>query len=303
MLTEHTIEINNRKVYYWERNPSAKQTIIFLHGFKGSHAALVDMSAHFINCRTILIDLPGYGKSESMVKSHTIKNYAAFLDQFITRLEIKDFELVGYSYGGSIATVYAGIYTKQLRHLVLISPAIPFQSISNALAATQLKIGSRLPHRLQRLWFINPVIETLSAHLLIKSVSRKRKAEMMRMGMQAAQQQRIQASQQSLQSFIATPFYFYAKKITAPTFILAGEDDIIAPLETQIRLSRHINQVRIDLIPEIGHLAPMERPRTIARLIGEFIGHTIAPHQYHLHLGEDAEIKRQPKRFAQTKYY
>ena len=307
MLSRHSVIIDNAKIYYWMRNPHHQQAMVFIHGFKGNHKALTELSEHFNNYHTILVDLPGFGESESMVKqAHTIKNYAHFIQKFITALNLQQVDLVGHSYGASIALVFASLYPRSLEHLILISPAIPFHSLSHTLAQTQLAISRKLPARWQKAWLASPLIEIASSLLTIKTVSRRRKFELMLIGIRTAREQRPRVVMECLESFLSTSFYRYAQKITAPTFILAGEADIIAPIKTQILLAEHIPQARIQFMPKVGHLSPIERPGAVGRIITDAISHQPVPIPTHVHYPDINDLvlpPKQPKKFTHHKYY
>jgi pimeloyl-ACP methyl ester carboxylesterase len=54
-------------------------------------------------------------------------------------------------------------------------------------------------------------------------------------------------------------------EIACPTFVLAGREDAITPLEVQIEMARAIPQATLVLLPQCGHLAPLERPEAVTR--------------------------------------
>lgn len=142
--------------------------------------------------------------------------------------------------------------------------------------------------------------------ITIKTVSRKRKLELMMQGIKNAREQRPQVVMECLESFLTTPFYAYAQNITAPTFILAGETDIVAPIKTQVMLAEHIRQSRIQFMPKVGHLAPIERPGTVGRIIDEAITHQPSSIPTHVHYPDINSLllpAKQPKKFTQHKYF
>jgi pimeloyl-ACP methyl ester carboxylesterase len=307
MLTRHSIIIDDVKVYYWMRNPQSAQTMVFIHGFKGNHKSLTELSEYFQDYCTILLDLPGYGISQSFPKQpHTIKNYAQFLQQFIATLGLQQVNLVGHSLGASISLVYASLNPSSLNHLILISPAIPFRSLSQTLAQLQLGVSRMLPRKWRKAWVTSPFIEFLASLTTIKAVSRKRKIKLVQFGIQNAREQRPQVAMECLESFLTTPFYTYAQKIVTPTFILAGELDWLTPLKTQVLLAEHIRQSQIQFMPDVGHLAPIERPGTVGRIIDKAIAHSPNPIPTHIHypgISEGLLPTKQHKKFSHHKYY
>lgn len=280
--------------------------MLFVHGFKGNHKALTELSDYFQDYCTILIDLPGYGRSSPLSHStHTIKNYAHFINDFTEAIGVERFNLIGHSYGASISLVYAALYPSTLDHLILISPAIPYKSLSQTLAKIQLEVGKKLPKQLKKSWLASPLIEIISSLATIKTVSRKRKLELMMLGIKNSREQRPRVVLECLESFLSTPFFSYAQRIMTPTFILAGETDIIAPIKNQVMLAEYIPQTKIQFMPKVGHLAPIERPGSVGRIISESIAHkptTIPTHVHYLDINELVVPTKQPKKFSQHKY-
>lgn len=63
----------------------------------------------------------------------------------------------------------------------------------------------------------------------------------------------------------------FLKEINVPTLVIAGrEDQLISPERSQA-LAEAIAGAQYTLIPEAGHLTPMEQPIATSRVIGEFL--------------------------------
>ncbi len=272
MLQRYSLQINQKNVYYWVRNPHCRQTVVMLHGFKGNHKGLTDFSAEIKDKRIILPDLPGYGESDELPIRHTMKHYADFLEMLFEQLNIDSIQLIGHSYGASLAIVYSGLHPKRVSDLVLISPAIPAKSMSGLLASANVKIANVLPGPLKKSWLASPVIEHISSYTLIKTVSKKRRKELVEAGLRNSKEQRPKVLVEGLESFLETPFYDYAQAIVCPSLIVAGETDIIAPVSSQTSLEKYIGDCRLEVIEEVGHLAPIEMPGTTASIVEEFWG-------------------------------
>lgn len=104
------------------------QPIIFIHG-SGQGASgwsnFNENAAYFNDkgCRTLMPDLPGFGLSS---KPQDIEYHLDFfvdgIHEFVSRLELKNFVLVGNSLGGAISLRYALKYPDQLAKLILMAP-------------------------------------------------------------------------------------------------------------------------------------------------------------------------------------
>jgi len=72
----------------------------------------------------VVYDRPGYGLSQPCDSTRTAVRIATELHEALKRAEVEDpYVLVGWSYGGAIARVFAGAFTPQVTSLVLVDPA------------------------------------------------------------------------------------------------------------------------------------------------------------------------------------
>jgi pimeloyl-ACP methyl ester carboxylesterase len=59
--------------------------------------------------------------------------------------------------------------------------------------------------------------------------------------------------------------------IRVPTLLIAGEEDTNAPLKTMTRMAEAIPGARLEALPGIGHLAPLECPDRYAEIVRSFL--------------------------------
>lgn len=103
---------------------SGENTIILIHGL-ASNAGFwrYNTSELAKNNRVIVIDLPGYGKSQKGDYPYTLGFYAETVKNLITTLKLKNVTLVGHSMGGQISIIFALKYPELIKKLVLAAPA------------------------------------------------------------------------------------------------------------------------------------------------------------------------------------
>ncbi len=155
-LTFGTMLKHSSKTYYWEKNPSAKETIILLHGFPGNHLGLVDLANNLGGeYRLIIPDLPACGKSLPLRQIHTLENYADWLADFSRDLGIKTPIIIGHSFGSRVALVYAAHYPDHIAKLVLITPVVTLNGILPRLASLKGFIAKLLPEYMRKRWLSN----------------------------------------------------------------------------------------------------------------------------------------------------
>ncbi len=56
------------------------------------------------------------------------------------------------------------------------------------------------------------------------------------------------------------------------TLVVSGDDDKVMGHDTAPGIARHLGNATLRIIPDAGHLLPLERPDAVAALIRDFVG-------------------------------
>jgi pimeloyl-ACP methyl ester carboxylesterase len=118
------IEINGVKTNYIKMGKGAP--FIVLHGW-GSCSDRWIKEAEIISekgYQVIVPDLPGFGKSDKLERPWTVNDYVKWFEDFTKMLEIQDFYLLGYSFGGALASKIAVKYPQRVQKLFLVASAV-----------------------------------------------------------------------------------------------------------------------------------------------------------------------------------
>ncbi|WP_406242329.1 alpha/beta fold hydrolase [Tissierella carlieri] len=96
------------KVYVEDLNPEGYKTIVFLHGWPGSHELFEYQFDQLPKrgCRCIGIDQRGFGKSDKPWRGYDYNRLADDVRCVVETLKLHDFILAGHSTGGAIAIKY-----------------------------------------------------------------------------------------------------------------------------------------------------------------------------------------------------
>lgn len=98
----------NIKIYVEDLNPEGKNTILFIHGWPGSHN-LFEYQFDQIpkkGYRCIGIDIRGFGNSDKPYRGYDYDRLSDDVRCVVDELELHDFTLAGHSTGGAIAIRY-----------------------------------------------------------------------------------------------------------------------------------------------------------------------------------------------------
>lgn len=59
--------------------------------------------------------------------------------------------------------------------------------------------------------------------------------------------------------------------VAVPTLVLAGEQDRLCPVERHTEIAELVPDARLQVLPGVGHLLPVEAQDTVAALLGEWL--------------------------------
>ena len=116
-ITYENITIN----YEYYENDS-KINLVYLHGWGQNIEMMMPIAKPFIKKHNVLIiDLPGFGKSEEPKDVWTIFDYVEMLNYIFKELKIKKPIIIGHSFGGKISLAYSMKYETE-KQVLLASP-------------------------------------------------------------------------------------------------------------------------------------------------------------------------------------
>lgn len=116
------------RVYVEDLNPEGDKTIVFLHGWPGSHE-LFEYQFDVLSMRgyrCIGIDQRGFGKSDKPMYGYDYNRLSDDVRYVVDALKLQDFVLAGHSTGGAIALRYMYRHSGYgVSKLALFSAAAP----------------------------------------------------------------------------------------------------------------------------------------------------------------------------------
>lgn len=122
------ISVNRVRIYVEDPYPEGFRTILFLHGWPGSHRLFEYQFDRLpkLGYRCIGIDTRGFGSSDKPFGGYDYNTLSDDVRGVVEALGIQDFVLAGHSTGGAIAARYMGRHMGYgVSKLVLIAAAVP----------------------------------------------------------------------------------------------------------------------------------------------------------------------------------
>jgi 3-oxoadipate enol-lactonase len=244
--------------------------LVFLHGFPLDHSMWEGQRREFRNTHRVIIpDLRGLGRSEVSPVPVTMDLFADDVAALLDALGINEpVILCGLSMGGCIAFAFVRRHALRLRGLILCdcrAVADTAEMVANRrkLADKVLTEGSLA------------IVEAMMPRLFGPKTNEKlpQVVDATRNVMLAASSRGIAAAQLSLADRPdSTPTL---AEIRVPTLIVVGEHDAISSAEEMQGIAAAIPGAEAVVIPQAGHMAPLEKPDEVNRTIRDWMARCV----------------------------
>lgn len=120
------LEVAGLKLHYQDYGTPGKVPMLCVHGGAASGHWFDFVAGDFTAEHHVFsIDQRGHGDSAwAKTPDYTYERYAADLDEFAARLDLRDFVLIGHSMGGAVALTYAALHPGRVARLVIVDTTL-----------------------------------------------------------------------------------------------------------------------------------------------------------------------------------
>jgi pimeloyl-ACP methyl ester carboxylesterase len=240
-----TINIKNIDINYIQYG-KGKKNIVLLHGWGQNIEMMNPLGTKLENSATItVIDLPGHGGSSEPKEAITIYDYCDIVKTLLDKLKIVKPILIGHSFGGRVAIVFASQYDTE-KLILLGAPCIRKKS-KPSFKVKLLKSLKKVPG-------LNKLEGIAKKH--IGSRDYRNASEVMR---------------QILVNTVNEDLSECAKKIECPTLLIWGSNDSEAPLEEAQELETIMKDAGLVVYDGGSHYTYLEFLNPVCNVIRTFI--------------------------------
>jgi pimeloyl-ACP methyl ester carboxylesterase len=265
-LRKDTVRIGTFCIPYLHRG-RGNEAIVLIHGFGADKDHFTRVSSGLDrSMRVIIPDLPGFGEStRDHDARYRIADQVERLHQFLAKLGVERIHLGGNSMGGFIAAQYAATHPEHVASLWLIDAAGCQRASDNEFFESFVSTGE-IPLLVRTLADFDALVDVcVHKSTFIPRSLRRHLA-------------RRAANDFSLHRKIFADLFEDSPlldaqgiRVATPTLIVWGaEDRVLSPacLEDQKMIFPNHTAV---VMPDVGHLPMLERPRTVARDYRRFL--------------------------------
>lgn len=230
-MREEKIKVNEIDTYY--KIGGEGTSVLILHGWGSKSDKWVSVGEIILKkgFKVIIPDLPGFGKTEKPEIPWKIKDYSEFILNFVNQLNLKNFILLGHSFGGAVSVDFVVRNENRAEKLFLIGASCIRKKTARKrilfIFAKVFKVFSFIP---------------FSKKLFYKFIVRK-----------SDYQYTKGIMKETYLNIIKQDLLNVLEKIKIPTIIIWGEKDDVVPVKDAKIMNQKINNSKLLIISKGDH--------------------------------------------------
>ena len=226
--------------------------VFILHGWGDSSAGwrafVAELAKHY---EVVVPDLPGFGGTEMPREAWSVTNYAVFVRDFLKKIAVRPYAVIGHSNGGAIAVRGIGQGLFQTEKLVLLASA-----------------GVRSPHMNQGYRVIAKVGKVVASPLPMRVRNKLRASLYAKAGSDLLVAEHMQ---ETFKRIVRDDVRTDAAYISTPTLLVYGDTDTQTPLVIGQELAAAIEGSTLRVLDGVGHFVHIDASGQVQKLVEDFL--------------------------------
>lgn len=257
------IDANGIRIYYELHGPEDADLLVLSNGVLMSTASWAYqtpvLSRHY---RVLLYDCRGMWQSDHPQGPYSMELHADDLAALMDALHIERAHIGGISYGGEVSLAFALRYPERTRSLIVSSAVSQIDPllegwIGSWIAAARARDPDLLfkvtyPLNFSEAWIVANAATLDAARHRYKTLDMDAFLELL-----------LSSCRLSLTADLS--------RITAPTLVIVGEDDLLKPRKYAEIIAREIPNAELVIIPHAGHAVMWEQAGVFNTLVLGFL--------------------------------
>ncbi len=238
--------------------------LILVHGLNGDLTGWVlmmpEFSKHF---RTVALDVRGHGGTSKPDQPYSIKSFSEDLYEFMRKIKIPKAHIFGLSMGGAIAQQFALDHGEMIRSLILVST---FSYVDDHARRAFLKLKNSLAQEGYPAFFDEVVKLAFTPQYIAANPG----------PLAELKQKRIQinspvAISRATDACLAFDLKDQIAKITIPTLVVSGREDVFTPVHLANQIHRSIRASEWKILEGVGHNLHIEAAPQLSQTVLDFL--------------------------------
>jgi 2-hydroxy-6-oxonona-2,4-dienedioate hydrolase len=263
-LTDKTIAVFGQSIRYWDLGSGP--VVVLLHGFgepkEDWRAATLILAQKY---RVLVPDQIGFGQSDKPLIDYCVQTYVDFLNEFLRKLKVEKASLVGESFGGWVAGLYASELSSDehlipVEKLVLVDAgglkqdAPPLPGINTSSLAGMRRLMEAVFYDTS--WLNEDALRKIFTDRLAVNDG--------------------YTAQSLIASFVQSTERLDNRlgSIKTPTLVVWGKQDKLVPIAFGERYASGIAGAKLVTFDKCGHVPPIEKTEEFVAAVTAFLGGT-----------------------------
>ena len=277
-------EVNGVRIHYHHIDRTdAGATLVLVHGggpgansWSSFKQNVPELARHH---RLLLLDLPGYGRSDvTSIEGPMFSYYAMVVRDFLDAMGVEKASFVGNSLGAGVSYKVALEFPDRVDRLVLIAPAgasLPIFS-RPGLPPEDIRLAAEL--------YANPCVETMMAFLrkmtvedvVTQDVAEERLEILSLQGSERSKLLKLveeagRTGKNTLTANHMEELWRDAERVPHSTLLVWGRDDRVVALDGSLVLLQRMPNAQLHVFPNCGHWAHREKQAEFDALVTTFL--------------------------------
>ncbi|MBZ5576994.1 MAG: alpha/beta hydrolase [Acidobacteriia bacterium] len=265
------VTVNGLRIHYLDWGGDGKPPFLMLHGIGRVAHSFDHIAPRFRDqYHVIAMDMRGHGDSSwSPEGAYLVEDYVKDVEGLVEQLNLRGLLLLGNSTGGRVVQVYAGLHPERVSRLIVedVGPERTNEIASGfarrvAQEASGWASEDELVASLERNG--GPVSDTLQRNYAHFGTKKRDDGRIV-----------WKRDPNLVKGFVPTELWRFVRQIRCPTLYVLGGASNIVPRATQQQLKDTLPNVRIVVMPGLGHYPHLEAPEDYIRIVQSFLSEKI----------------------------
>jgi 3-oxoadipate enol-lactonase len=236
------------------------EPVVMIHGLGGTTNTFTPLLPAFARHKRVRFDLPGSGRSSRVEGPLSLQVFLDATKKAMAEAKVEKAHIVGHSMGTIVAAHFAAAEPNAVKSLALFGPLLapPEQARTSirARAAKARQEGMR--------GIADALLQSsISSESRLKRLAAVAFVRESLMGQDPDGYARSCEALADMQAADTT-------RITCPTLLVTGEEDVVSPPQTVRMMGQKISGSRVEVLRGCGHWTPIEKPDECIELLTQF---------------------------------
>lgn len=238
---------------------SKRYPVVVLHGWMLTSDKYRHLKRELKNkkYKVYIPDMPRHGEEQAPKRPWTLDDYVQFVKQFCLNNNIKEYQIIGHSFGGRVGIKLAAANPNLVKKLVLTG--VPGFRVESKLRRSLFQIIAKTGRTIFKY--------TLNRTCSGSGLDHYMKKFLYKLAGAHDYNRTTGIMRQTFKNIIEEELIDSMRRISCPTVLVWGGEDNIIPIFVAKKMRKEITSSKLIIIPNVGHDLPIQHPEVFSKII------------------------------------